>query len=192
MASFSMRIISLALLLSFSFFPSLNNGQLARSSVQTRAKIVYHGGPILIETINIALIWYGNVSLVKKEVIINFLKSLNTVGSFNLQPQVTKWWKMVESYQTMLPGAKRGKVPRIIVNVAKQINDTSYKYGRNLTLADFIPKIVKEHTKEGKSMLPIIITAKDVNMEGVCTKTCADNGIVGKFPALSNIRRYLI
>ncbi|MBA0654761.1 hypothetical protein Goklo_021697 [Gossypium klotzschianum] len=185
MSSFPIRIISLALF-SISFLPFLNNGQLTRHSVQTRAKIVYHGGPILIETINVALIWYGNVSLNKKEAIANFLKSLNTDGDFNLQPQVTKWWKMVESYQAMLPGAKHDEVPKIIVNVAKQINDTSYKYGRNLTIGDFIPKIVKEHTKEAKNMLPIIITAKDVNMEGVCTKTCAHNGIVG------NITLYII
>ncbi|KAE8725199.1 Tho complex subunit 7/Mft1p [Hibiscus syriacus] len=177
MSSFSVGVTFLILL---SLVPSLGYGR--NDPTKMHPKITYHGGPILNGTLNFALIWYGKCNVLKRTTIVNFLTSLNKEGDSDLQPKVTRWWQTIESYQSMVPGGGEAKAhnpnPKIIVNVAKQVDDTSYKYGRNLTIADFIPKIVHEHIHDQPDLIPIIITAKDVDMEGLCSGKCADHGLI--------------
>ena len=187
-SSLSIRLLSLALFLFLLFTPSLSHGH-GYDPFTSKPVITHHGGPLLTGTLNLALIWYGNCGRVQKSTIRNFIKSLNNEGGrTNLQPQVSSWWQVVESYQSAVPRAAhhgRHRNPKIIVNVAKQVADRSYKYGKILTTVDFIPKLVHDYTSEDPHLIPIIVTARDVTVQGLCNGKCADHGVVGKFSAVS-------
>ncbi|XVE62287.1 hypothetical protein DITRI_Ditri06bG0105900 [Diplodiscus trichospermus] len=181
-ASLSIPILSLALFfLLLEFTPSLGHGH-SYDPFTSNPEITYHGGPVLNGTLNLALIWYGNCGRVQKSTIRNFIKSLNNEGDrTSLQPQVSSWWHVVESYQSAVPGAAPvgpRRSPSIIVNVAKQVADRTYKYGKILTLVDFIPKLVQDYTNGDPNLIPIIVTARDVTVQGLCTGKCSDHGVV--------------
>ncbi|EOY10108.1 hypothetical protein QUC31_010188 [Theobroma cacao] len=172
----SIRTLSLALFFILLFNPSLSYGYGHSKVVMT-----HHGGPLLTGTLNLALIWYGRCGRVQKSTIRNFIKSLNNEGDrTNLQPQVSSWWRVVESYQSAVPGARYGRrrSPRIIVNVVKQVSDLTYKYGKILTTVDYIPKLVHDATNGDPNLIPVIVTARDVTVQGLCMGKCADHGVV--------------
>ncbi|XP_022719915.1 protein EXORDIUM-like 2 [Durio zibethinus] len=178
--SHSIRLLSLALFLLLLFTPSL--GQVhGYDPFTSKAVMTHHGGPLLTGSLNVALIWYGNCGRVQKSTIRNFVKSLNNEGDrTNLQPQVSSWWQVVESYQSAVPGSPLAgrPSPKIIVKVVKQVTDLTYKYGKILTTLDYIPKLVQDATNGDPNLFPIIVTARDVTVQGLCTGKCADHGVV--------------
>ncbi|XVE90434.1 hypothetical protein DITRI_Ditri20bG0077500 [Diplodiscus trichospermus] len=180
-SSLSIRLLSLALFLLLLITPSLGNRH-SYDPFTSKPEVTHHGGPLLTGTLNVALIWYGNCGRVQKNTIRNFVKSLNGEGGIaNPQPQVSSWWQVIESYQSVVPGAAPplgGRSPPIVVTVANQFSDRTYKYGKILTTVDFIPKLIHDYTNGDPNLLPIVVTARDVTVEGLCTGKCADHGIV--------------
>lgn len=182
---------SLALFLFLVFTPSLAHGNNYDPFTST-PEITHHGGPILTGKLNLALIWYGNCGRIQKNLIRNFIKSLNNNNndSKNKLPQVSDWWKVVESYQAAVPpslglaAATDGPPPKITVKVSKQVSDRTYKYGKILTILDFIPSLVRDYTSGDSNIIPVIVTARDVTVEGLCTGKCADHGVKSKFSKL--------
>ncbi|XWS57383.1 hypothetical protein CRYUN_Cryun09bG0169600 [Craigia yunnanensis] len=184
-SSLSIHLLFLAFFLLLLFTPSLSHGH-TYDPLNSKPVITHHGGPLLTGTLNLALIWYGNCGRVQKSTIRNFIKSLNNEGSrTSLQPQVSSWWQVVESYQSAVPRAVTHgghRSPKIIVQVAKQFSDRSYKYGKILTTVDLIPKLVHDYTNGDPHLIPIIVTARDVTVQGLCTRKCADHGVVDNKP----------
>ncbi|KAK8717165.1 hypothetical protein V6N13_044442 [Hibiscus sabdariffa] len=172
-------IIYLLLLLSLA--PSFSHG-VNFDPFTDKTKITYHGGPILTGQVNLMLIWYGDDNdNVVKNLIRNFIKSLNKKRKSSTDkglPQVATWWKMVESYQSLVPGAKRGGEPPKIKVVAEKQKSTSPKYGKVLTTQIIIPNLIESVTHGDPKLIPVIVPAKDVTVQGLCAGKCADKGIV--------------
>ncbi|XP_017621422.1 protein EXORDIUM-like 4 [Gossypium arboreum] len=178
MASFfSICLVSLNLLFLLCFIPSICYGATFDPFTE-KTKITYHDGPILIGTVNLHLIWYGKPKEIQREVIMDFLKTLNTEGDKKVQPHVSRWWNVVESYQLDMKGKPTIGVesPKIEVKVAKE-DTIDYAYGKVLTTQYDIPRLIKDVNHGDPNLVPLIITAKDVSMHGLCAGQCADYGI---------------
>ncbi|GLT95067.1 hypothetical protein SLE2022_127720 [Rubroshorea leprosula] len=180
---FSLFIRPLALVLSLVLLlpSSLVDGSAGSNS---NPILTYHAGPLLTGNINLAIIWYGNVGRSQKLAIRNFIKSLNLNSiDADVQPQVSTWWKVVESYQGAVPGSG-GSSPPIRVRAYKQMSDTSYQYGKILTV-DYLPQLVEQVTKGDPNLLPVILTARDITVQGLCMGKCGLHALIdGKKPCI--------
>lgn len=141
--------------------------------------ISYHNGPILTGNIDLVLVWYGPFGRVQKSVVRRFITSLNHDLGPKVQPQVSTWWRMVESYQSLgKPGPAR--YPPINVKVAKQIVDKNYSVGKIL-IVDFIRPIVKQHAIGAKNSIVVIFAGRGVAVHGLCMGKCAIHGVIGTY-----------
>ncbi|KAF9670434.1 hypothetical protein SADUNF_Sadunf13G0068600 [Salix dunnii] len=140
-----------------------------------KASITYHGGPLLTGNINLTLIWYGQFGRVHKNVIRAFVESLHYNAGANFQPQVSSWWNVIESYQEV---AGKGSSP-INVRVVKQVTDLQYSAGKVVT-SEFIQNVLQKVNNGGdSSTIPVILTARDVQMQGLCSTKCSQHGMLG-------------
>ncbi|XP_010276870.1 PREDICTED: protein EXORDIUM-like 2 [Nelumbo nucifera] len=152
----------------------------------TKGPVTHHGGPLLKGDVNLAILWYGNVGRVQQSVIRKFIGSLSKCNP-NLEPQVSTWWNMVESYQSAGRRQHEGeadlKKPSpapIRVRIVNQAVDRSYSLGKTIT-PDLIPGLVKKATEGASpSTVAVIFTARDVSVQTLCTGKCSDHGSVGK------------
>ncbi|CAI0381981.1 unnamed protein product [Linum tenue] len=156
----------------FFFFLSFSP-QVCTGEGETPPEITYHNGPILTGNVKLALVWYGRFGRVQKNTVRAFVKSLNYEGHAAGQPLVSSWWKIVEGYQT---AAKKPDGP-ITVKVARQVTDTSYSIGKVIT-TDFLKPLIQKATEGNPGILPVIFTARDVSVHGLCMGKCADHGII--------------
>ncbi|CAK7333673.1 unnamed protein product [Dovyalis caffra] len=138
------------------------------------ASITYHGGPLLTGNLNLTLIWYGQFGRVHKNVIRTFVESLHYNAGANLQPQVSSWWNVIESYQEV---ARKGSSP-INVKVVKQVTDPKYSAGKVAT-SEFIQQVLQKATGGRSDTIPVIFTSKDVQMQGLCFTKCSQHGTFG-------------
>ncbi|KAK6926179.1 Protein EXORDIUM-like [Dillenia turbinata] len=138
--------------------------------------LTYHGGPILQGHVNLALLWYGQWGKVQKNAVTRFIKSLNTPGKSTVQPKVTSWWKIVESYQA---AAHKGAGP-IKVKVAKTTTDATYSLGKIITKDVYIPSLVKKATGGDPNLIAVIFASRQVTVQGICTGECSLHGTVDK------------
>lgn len=190
-SALSIRLLALALSVSLLFTPSSGHGH-SWDPYTNKAEMIHHEGPMLTGNVKLGFMWYGDCGKDIKNTMRNFVKSLELPGKDHLQPQVTRWWEVVESYQSLMPGAKPGKSPKINVEVAKQDTSKSYKLGKVLTLQVHIPILIEELTKGDVSILPVIVAARDVSIQGLCSGKCADHLLTGnQFPFLPlNLFKY--
>ncbi|KAI4363612.1 hypothetical protein MLD38_019807 [Melastoma candidum] len=140
-------------------------------------RLINHGGPILHGNINLGLIWYGPFGRVHKNTVRSFIKSLNirSQGAY-LEPQVSNWWRVVESYQSSARSP-----PPIHVQVVRQVTDQSFSVGKVLT-KDFLPSLIQQATGGNPNVIPVIFTNRDVTVMGLCTGMCYNHGIIGTQP----------
>ncbi|KAA8533464.1 hypothetical protein F0562_031102 [Nyssa sinensis] len=138
--------------------------------------LTYHKGPLLSGGINLSLLFYGQIGRVQKVALRNFIKSLNT-DSPNLEPEVSSWWRIIESYQA--PGNRNSarRNPKIQVRVASQVVDRSYSIGKVL-IADFLPNLVQKATAGKPNTVAVIFAAKDVTVQDACTGNCYLHGVL--------------
>ncbi|KAJ7967178.1 protein EXORDIUM-like [Quillaja saponaria] len=139
------------------------------------AALTYHNGPILNGNVNLVLLWYGPFARVQKRSINSFLKSLNFNGGGNLQPQVSSWWQVVESYQSV---ARKGN-GKIQVNIAATVNDPNYSIGKILN-QDFIRILVQKVAKP--NTVVVILASRQVTVQGTCMGKCSQHGAIGNQP----------
>ncbi|XP_043695657.1 protein EXORDIUM-like 2 [Telopea speciosissima] len=170
MASSPLSILSLTIL-SLVLLPRLGSSKFVDLS---SLPLKYHGGPLLTGNLKLAILWYGNFGRVHKQTITTFVKSLNSVA-VPTEPSVATWWRTIESYQ---PTSKGDVSPKINVQIVKKITDKNYSIGKIIT-QDFIQKLVQLATGGDKSLLPVIFTAKDVSVVGLCMGKCSEHGTVG-------------
>lgn len=139
----------------------------------------YHGGPLLTGNLDLSLLFYGAVGRVQKHVIRGFLQSLN--GGGLVQPQVSSWWHMVESYQSI---SSPNPPPKIQVKVVSQITENNYSVGKVITI-DYIKMMVNKVTA-GKppNTLAVIFTGREVSVSSHCRGKCYDHGVIDNHPYL--------
>ena len=145
--------------------------------------LTYHRGPVITGRVNLAILWYGQFGRSQKNVIRTFIKSLNYNGGANLEPQVSTWWKIVGSYQSLAMRRSR-QSPRIKVKVVRQITDTSYSLGKIMTI-DFIKLLVQKATGGNPNTVAVIFTSRQVTASDLCMGKCFEHGLIGNinFPS---------
>ncbi|KAK4258496.1 hypothetical protein QN277_004938 [Acacia crassicarpa] len=131
--------------------------------------LTYNDGDLLTGNLNVAIMWYGNVTKVQKNKIIAFIKSINAVRP--TQPNVNNWWKVVESYQTFA-GKPAGPIRVKLVN---QKSDPGYSKGKVL-IKDMIMALIPSLTGGNNNILPIIVASDGVTLQNMCAGSCWQHG----------------
>ncbi|KAK4772094.1 hypothetical protein SAY86_013869 [Trapa natans] len=139
----------------------------------------HHGGSVLSGNLNLALLWYGPFGRGQKRVIRSFINSLNYNAGANLEPQVSSWWRVVESYQSFAkPGGAHGPAPPIRVKVVRQVGYRDYSIGKVLTV-DFIKPLVEKAVAGAPKSLAVIFAGRGAAVQGLCMGKCAIHGVFG-------------
>ncbi|XP_019438231.1 PREDICTED: protein EXORDIUM-like 4 [Lupinus angustifolius] len=127
--------------------------------------ITNHRGHTLAGQLNIGILWYGPITNVQRKSILSFFRSLNT--NAGPQPQVSSWWKVVESYGG-------GRIP---VKVVNQVSDPNYSLGKVL-IKDFIKMLLPKATAGKSNTVAVIIATKGVTVQDMCAGSCAQHGLI--------------
>ncbi|KAF5201726.1 Exordium-like protein [Thalictrum thalictroides] len=122
----------------------------------------YHNGVLLKGDYTVNLIWYGKFTPIQRSIIIDFIQSLNSVKK-TPAPSVSTWWKITEKY-------KAGSSNLVL---GKQILDENYSLGKSLKIS----QIISLASKTGvKNSINVVLTAKDVFVDGFCRNKCGTHG----------------
>ncbi|XWS54522.1 hypothetical protein CRYUN_Cryun10bG0096600 [Craigia yunnanensis] len=150
-------IYHLATLLLFCFI------QLSFSELVQEQPLVlkYHNGPLLKGKITVNLIWYGKFTPIQRSIIVDFIDSLSSDKA--TLPSTSSWWKITEKY-------KGGGSSNLAVG--KQILLENYPLGKILK-NPHLPALASKFN--GVNTINIILTAKDVAVEGFCMR-CGTHG----------------
>ncbi|XP_027330654.1 protein EXORDIUM-like 2 [Abrus precatorius] len=121
----------------------------------------YHNGELLKGRITVNLLWYGNFASIQRSIIVDFINSLSSSPGGPL-PSVASWWKTTEKYK----GGSSALV------VGKQILHQTYslKYLKGTHLLSLAS------TFNDLSAINVILTAKDVAVDGFCSSRCGTHG----------------
>lgn len=136
-------------------------------------------------TLDLSLLWYGSFTPVQKERVRDFIESLNFDAKEGLDPKVSSWWKVVESYlerfevkekyQQKNKKCNKTVAPRIKVKIVRSYVDEKMKYGKDLTI-DNSEKLVDTVIENTSKVIPVILLASQVRTHGLglgfCNETC--------------------
>ncbi|GMJ06785.1 EXORDIUM like 2 [Hibiscus trionum] len=136
--------------------------QLSSSELVQEQPLVlkYHNGPLLKGKITVNLIWYGKFTPIQRSIIVDFINSLSSGNA--VHPSTSSWWKTTENY-------KGGPTA---LAVGKQILLENYPLGKSLK-NPHLPALASKFN--GVNTINIILTAKDVTVEGFCMR-CGTHG----------------
>ncbi|XP_059648043.1 protein EXORDIUM-like 2 [Cornus florida] len=147
----------LLLLISVSTFIEPSDAALVQ---QQPLILKYHNGVLLKGKITVNLIWYGKFTPIQRSIIVDFLQSLSSSGA--PLPSAASWWRTTEKY-------KRGSSTLVVAN---QILVENYSLGKSLKNWH----IIALASKGGHvSSVNVVLTAKDVAVEGFCMR-CGSHG----------------
>ncbi|CAL0314014.1 unnamed protein product [Lupinus luteus] len=121
----------------------------------------YHNGQLLKGRITVNLIWYGSFTPIQQSIIVDFINSLSSTSSS--LPSASSWWKTTEKY-------KGGSSALVL---GKQFLHPTYTLGKNLKGKDLLALASKFNEL---SSISIVLTAKDVIVEGFCMNRCGTHG----------------
>ncbi|KAL5060536.1 hypothetical protein RYX36_032140 [Vicia faba] len=140
--------------------PPLTVGEL----VQEQPLVLkYHNGQLLKGRITVNLICYETFTPIQRSIIIDFINSVSTTGA--PLPSAAVWWKTTEKY----------KVGSSALVVGKQFLHPAYTLGKNVKGKDLLALATKFNEL---SSIIVILTAKDVNVDGFCMSRCGTHGSV--------------
>ncbi|XP_074348311.1 protein EXORDIUM-like 2 [Apium graveolens] len=122
----------------------------------------YHNGALLKGKISINLVWYGTFTPNQRSIIIDYLNSLSS-GRRSTPPSAASWWSTTANY--------RGGASTVVVG--KQILDEKYSLGKSLKTSHLIYLASKANTLRSVN---VVLTAKDVAVEGFCMSRCGTHG----------------
>jgi hypothetical protein len=128
--------------------------------------LTYHQGVLLEGNLPISILWYGEFSPAQKSIVSDFLLSLNQQEKQN--PSVFLWWNTIQTYMK-----KAGKKETHVV-ISNQISDNNYSIGKTLKKSQISELALKVNSKPGE--LTLVLTAKDVAVEGFCMSNCGFHG----------------
>ncbi|KAL8116596.1 protein EXORDIUM-like 2 [Apium graveolens] len=165
MASASFTTLLLLFVIAAIAQPSFATRKLTALVVEKPVPMKYHNGPLLKGNVTINLVWYGKFTPIQRSIIVDYINSLSS-GRKVLSPSVSAWWKTTEKYTY-------GPAAGATVSVGKQVLDEKYSVGKSLKnahiilLASQVPKV---------SSVNVVLTAKDVTVEGFCMSRCGSHG----------------
>jgi len=162
-----------ATLLTFLFTISTFTSSMAVLVQEQPLTLKYHNGALLKGNITVNLIWYGKFTPIQRSIIVDFINSLNSHRS--PLPSAASWWKTTEKYKT---GASS-------LIVGKQILDEKYSLGKSLKNYQII-YLASKLTKVNS--VNVVLTAKDVVVDGFCMRCGSHGSIRGKtsvFPRMT-------
>lgn len=130
-----------------------------------------HHGTLLSGTISLNLIWYGGFSPAQRSIVADFLTALShhpsSTNNQN-QPSVSAWWKTTEKYYP----SSRSNPPLTLV-LGKQLLDEECSLGKSLEMKHIVELASRG---EQKNTINIVLTAKDVVVDGFCMSKCGNHG----------------
>ncbi|KAJ1377803.1 Protein EXORDIUM-like [Sesbania bispinosa] len=157
--------IGLSTVLAMLFLPSLTVGEL----VQEQPLVLkYHNGQLLKGRITVNLIWYGSFTPIQRSIIVDFINSLSSPGA--PLPSTAAWWKTTEKYKT-------GSSALV---VGKQFLHPTYTLGKNLKGRDLLALASKFKEANALSSITVVLTGKDVAVDGFCMSRCGTHGSIRK------------
>ncbi|KAI4299106.1 hypothetical protein L6164_032597 [Bauhinia variegata] len=121
----------------------------------------YHNGELLKGKITVNLIWYGSFTPIQRSIIVDFIQSLSSPKA--PLPSAASWWKTTEKYK----GGSSALV------VGKQLLHENLSLGKYLKGRHLLALASKFNDLNA---INVIITAKDVAIEGFCTNRCGTHG----------------
>ncbi|CAH8389538.1 unnamed protein product [Eruca vesicaria subsp. sativa] len=131
----------------------------------------YHNGALLKGNITVNLVWYGHFTPIQRSIIVDFIRSLNSketaTSSATTAPTVASWWKTTEKY--------KGGTSKLVVG--KQLLLESYPLGKSLKNPHL--RVLSTKLNGGIRSITVVLTAKDVSVEGFCTNRCGSHGSNG-------------
>ncbi|XP_022773135.1 protein EXORDIUM-like 2 [Durio zibethinus] len=130
--------------------------------------LTYHKGALLEGNLPVSILWYGEFSPAQRSIIADFLLSLNPqqehLGPSPAKPLVSHWWNTIQTYMK-----RAGRSDARIV-LASQVTDRNCSLGKILKRSQISRLARRVHLKAGG--LTLVLTAKDVAVEGFCTSNC--------------------
>lgn len=126
--------------------------------------INYHKGTLLEGNLPVSILWYGEFSPVQKSVVVDFLLSLNPQNQESATPSVSKWWLTIQTY------LKKAGKKAAHVDLSNQFSDKNCSFGKILKKHQVFGLAQKVNSKPGG--LTLVLTAKDVAVEGFCMSNC--------------------
>eukprot|EP01018_Ginkgo_biloba_P030379 Gb_35552 [translate_table: standard] len=150
--------------------------------------LTYHHGPLLTSSVSldVNLIWYGKFTPIQRSIVADYVQSLS--ANANLQPSVSTWWKMTESYKDA-----SNKAVLSSARLGKQKLDESYSLGKTLKRSDIatlVENAVKSRDLPKKSnAVYLVLTSEDVTVEGFCMNSCGFHANL--LPSASNGKKLL-
>lgn len=130
----------------------------------------YHNGELLKGRITVNLLWYGSFTPIQRSIIVDFINSLSSSSSSQGTPlpSVASWWKTTEKY-------KGGEGSSALV-VGKQVLHPTYSLGKYLKTTHLLSLASTFNNHNDLSAINVILTAKDVAVDGFCRSRCGTHG----------------
>ncbi|XP_031260639.1 protein EXORDIUM-like 2 [Pistacia vera] len=127
--------------------------------------LTYHKGTLLEGTLPVSILWYGGFSPAQKSVIVDFLLSLNPQKhQQSATPSVSKWWLTIQTYM------KNAGKKETHITLSTQFSDKNCSLGKILKKHQVFDLAQKVNSNPGG--LTLVLTAKDVAVEGFCMSSC--------------------
>ncbi|KAK1288007.1 hypothetical protein QJS10_CPB19g01354 [Acorus calamus] len=132
--------------------------------------VEYHNGALLEGNLPISIVWYGKFTTAQKSIVSNFLLSHSLQKNSIAFPQSNAFcvtmWKTVDSY---IVKAKKKKTH---ITLPIKSSTTSARSASPLRS----PKSPSWQRKRATKVDTIVLTAKDVAVEGFCMSNCGFHG----------------
>ena len=134
--------------------------------------LTYHNGALLEGHLPVSILWYGQFSPAQKSIVADFLLSLDPHDQpenlSSKKPSTSQWWKTIQTY------LKKAGKREIQIELSNQISDESCSMGKTLKKSQ-ISELARAVSSKS-SGLTLVLTAKDVAVEGFCMSNCGFHG----------------
>ena len=148
--------------------------------------LTYHNGAVLSGDIPVSILWYGRFTPAQKAVVSDLLLSLfATPSSSSRAPSVAQWWSSINRLYLSKAaavgknGARGGAAAgNARVVLAGQVSDEACSLGKSLKLSQ-LPALAAAARPAQAGGLALVLTARDVAVEGFCASRCGHHGSYG-------------
>lgn len=142
--------------------------------------VKYHRGTILTgdrkATLKVHVVFYGEFSRTQKAIVHSFLSSFTTPKASPKFPTVAGWWAIMKGYRNT---KKWPVAPNVVLGTV--VHDWKYSLTKSLKQTD-IEKLIVSNLKKGLALDPnglyLVLTAKDVSVQGFCSSQCGTHSSV--------------
>lgn len=136
--------------------------------------VTYHKGELLEGDLPLSIFWYGKFTNAQKSIVSDFILSVSSnqdqKGPTPTSPTVSRWWKTIEKY-TQMAGKKKTQLL-----LSTQTSDENYSLGKSLKRSQISELAAKASSKLGGGGITLVLTDKDVAVEGFCMSSCGLHG----------------